>query len=316
MGGLVTSDLVEKYPDRFSGGLTACASSGGAVGMMNMALDGAFAFVTLIAPDAGIALVHTENDMDNGRRVQAALTVARESAQGRARIALAAVLGGLPGWTSAAVRPTSPDGEAAEMAKAFAGGIFLPRADQEARAGGVFSWNDGVDYKVQLDKSGRRAMVEEVYKEAGLDLDSDIARLNAAPRIKADPKAVGYMIANFTPTGRITIPVLAMHTIGDGATSPSLAKGYAQIIRDAGHGDLISLTWNARAGHCSSSGPETIAGIDALIQRIETGKWDTSPDTMNRLAKSEGENTPTFLPYDPPPALRLCRANGAACIKP
>ena len=141
MGGLVTAAIVERTPARVDAGLALCGSIGGAVGMMNMALDGAYAFRTLIAPEAGIRLVGTGDDRENTARVNAALAVAQASPQGRARIALAGVLAGLPGWTSPrGAAPAADDyaAQEAEMAKTFTIGVFLPRADQERRSGGNF----------------------------------------------------------------------------------------------------------------------------------------------------------------------------------
>src|SRR3569623_421416 len=122
MGGLVTTAIVERAPARVDAGLALCGLIGGAVGMMNMALDGAYAFRTLVAPDAGIRLVGTGDDRENAARVNVALAAAQATAQGRARVGLAAVLAGLPGWTSATgPQPGADDyvAQEAEMAKTF-----------------------------------------------------------------------------------------------------------------------------------------------------------------------------------------------------
>jgi pimeloyl-ACP methyl ester carboxylesterase len=44
MGGLVTTALAEQRPSTLDGAVSFCSSMAGAVGMMNMALDGAFTF--------------------------------------------------------------------------------------------------------------------------------------------------------------------------------------------------------------------------------------------------------------------------------
>ena len=63
MGGLITVALAERRDTPVDGGLALCGSIGGAVGMMNMALDGAYSFRTLVAPDAGIELTGIADDM-------------------------------------------------------------------------------------------------------------------------------------------------------------------------------------------------------------------------------------------------------------
>ncbi|RYY32559.1 MAG: alpha/beta hydrolase, partial [Sphingomonadales bacterium] len=150
MGGLVSTALAEQPRPVVNGALAMCASIGGAVGMMNMALDGAYAFRTLVAPDAGIRLVDVDDDRGNAKRVNDALAVAMQTPEGRARVTLAGVLGGIPGWTSRdRPEPAAGDYEAQadEIGRSFAMGIFLPRTDQEQRTGGAFSWNTGVDYR-------------------------------------------------------------------------------------------------------------------------------------------------------------------------
>jgi pimeloyl-ACP methyl ester carboxylesterase len=297
MGGLVTAALAEQRPSVLDGAITFCSSMGGAVGMMNMALDGAFVFRTLIAPDAGIELVDISDDRANGARVQKALDAAMTTPQGRARVALAAVLAGLPGWTTQnGAQPASDDADAqvAEMAKTFVIGVMLPRQDQERRAGGVFSWNQGIDYRAQLALSGRRALVNALYRKAGLSLDKDLATLSGADRIAARPAAVAYMKDHYTPTARPAVPLLAVQAIGDGQTSPSLQRAYF----DAAKGKDMRSQWTRSAGHCRFSADTIVAAVSQVQTRLETGRWPT-PDAQ-------------FVAHRPSPMLRPC-IRGKAC---
>lgn len=294
MGGLVSTALAEAKGSGIDGAAPMCASIGGSLGMMNMALDGAYAFRTLVAPEAGIRVTGIDDDRINGKRVADALAEAAKTPQGRARIALAGVLAGIPGWTSRdKPQPAATDytAQAAEIAKSFVMGVYLPRTDQEARAGGTFSWNAGIDYRAQLARSGRRAMVAALYRDAGLKLDADLATLNAGQRIAADPKAVTYMRAHYTPNARPLVPLVAVQTIGDGLTAPALQRGYAEAAR----GDVKSLYVNA-AGHCTFDTATVLATIRYLDTRIATGKWPQTPAT--------------FVPHKPVPMLRPCWRGG------
>ncbi|UVO54374.1 alpha/beta hydrolase [Sphingomonas sp. SUN039] len=295
MGGLVTTALAEQRVPIIDGGAALCASIGGATGMMNMALDGAFAFRTLVAPDSDIRVTGIDDDRANGARVDAALAAAISSPQGRARVALAGVLAGLPGWSNASAPEPAPADYAAQvvqMARSFTMGVYLPRVDQERRAGGIFSWNTGVDYRAQLALSGRRALVARLYRDAGLDLDGDLARLNAAPRIAAQPGAVAYMMRNYTPTARPHVPLLAVQKVGDGATSPSLQRGYAEAARSRG----VQSLWLREAGHCNFTGAQVLASIRHVEARLATGRWPARPAG--------------FVTHTPPPMLRPCVSGG------
>lgn len=295
MGGLVSTALAEQRPAAVDGALSMCSSMGGAVGMMNMALDGAYAFRTLVAPDAGIQLVDITDDMANGGRVRSALTAALVTPEGRARVALAGVLGSIPGWTSPdRAEPGASDAEAQldEIGRSFAMGIFLPRTDQEKRAGGAFSWNTGVDYRAQLARSGRRAFVEAMYRKAGLNLEADLAQLNGGVRVAAKPQAVDYMMRHYTPNARPSVPLVAVQMVGDGLTSPSLQRGYADAARSR---DVRSLFVRG-AGHCTFKADVVVASVRYLDQRLQTGRWQNAPAP--------------FVSYTPPPMLRPCVRGG------
>jgi pimeloyl-ACP methyl ester carboxylesterase len=295
MGGLVSTEIAERRPARVDGAAVFCASIGGAVGMMNMALDGAYAFRTLVAPDSGIRVVGIDDDMVNARRVSEALAAAMATPEGRARTALAGVLAGLPGWTipgSPAPAPTDHEGQIRQMADAFVRGVFLPRVDQERRAGGSFSWNRGIDYRRQLALSGRREMVETLYRQAGLDLEADLARLNGGTRIAAAPHAVAYMTNHYTSNARPAVPLLTVQAVGDGLTSPSLQRAYVEAVRGS---DVRSL-WVNQAGHCNFTAQTVVPAIRYLEARIANGRWPAQPAG--------------FIAHRPPPMLRPCVRGG------
>lgn len=291
MGGLISTALAEQDRPVIDGALAMCPSIGGAVGMMNMGLDGAFATATLIAPNSGLSLVNVADDMANGRKAMAAIDAARQTREGRARIALAGVLGGIPGWTRPErPEPADDDGEAQvdEIAATLVMGTFMPRNDQESRAGGVFSWNTGVNYARQLDRSGRRPFVEAMYRKAGLSLSRDLATLARAPRVSAKPSAVRYMLDNYTPSARPRVPLVSLQAVGDGLTSPSLQRAYA----DAAPPAMMQPLWHKGAGHCRLPPEQVLAAIAHLEQRIASGKWPARPAQ--------------FVDHTPPPMLRPC----------
>ena len=316
MGGLVTVALAERYPGRFAGAAPECGSLAGSIGMMNEALDGAFAFKTLLAPSSRIRLVNTQNDERNAQRVNQVLQTAMRSPKGRARVALASALAQMPFWTQAGTaRPqaSQPAIQLRQVASAFTTGVFLPRANQEKRAGGNFSWNVGVHYRKQLRMSGEQAWVKQWYNKAGLSLNRDLSKLDAAKRIRADPEAIAYMQKNYVPSGRLSIPVLSMHTIGDGMTVPTQQQSYIDAVRAAGREKYLSVAWVDRAGHCNFTPAERIASLTALISRINTGTWRTSPTTLNALAARTGLGSGHFVPHRSAPFLRPC-VQGERCM--
>ncbi len=249
-------------------------------------------------------MVSIEDDRANAARVSAALSDALSTSQGRARIALAGALAGLPGWTQPHSPEPAPDdyeGQLHELAQSFVAGVFLPRAEQERVAHGVFSSNVGTDYRLQLAQTGRRAWVEHFYRQAGLNLEHDLSRLNAAPRVHADPAAVEYMRANYVPSGMPRVPVMSSHTLGDGLTSPSLQLAYLREVNRHNLAANFHAAWVHAAGHCTFTVAEHVSALRALEHRLTTARWDATPDELNALAAAEQLDNARFVSYMPGP---------------
>ena len=316
LGGMVTAGLVQQYPTLFNGALPMCGVVGGGVGIWNVALDGAFVFNTLLAGNS-LQVVNITNPDYNYEAAETVLGNAQSTAQGQARIALAAAVADTPGWYNPAYPPPAPtdytDQEAnqydwfAQVDFAF---DFALRAELEARAGGNPSWNTGVDYKTQLAHSVNKAEVVALYQAAGLSLDADLATLAAAQRISADTYAVTYLSQNIIFDGQISIPVLTMHTEGDGLVGNQNESAYKLAVDGAGDQADLRRTFIYRAGHCEFTPAEQITALESLISRLDTGRWpNLTPATLNGVASALGStyNTvpPEFDAYRPAPFLRL-----------
>ena len=105
---------------------------------------------------------------------------------------------------------------------------FASRAELEPGRGNP-SFNTGVNYKYQLSRSRDYAEVQALYTAAGLSLDADLAALKTAPRIAADPGALTYATDNIIYNGQLTVPVLTLHTTGDGLVASENEKAYARL---------------------------------------------------------------------------------------
>ncbi|WP_395399551.1 serine aminopeptidase domain-containing protein [Pseudoduganella sp. UC29_106] len=286
MGGLVTIALLERAPQRFDGGIVMCASAGGAPAMMNAALDGPWVLRTLagLPPELPVLLASGGDGMRADLAAwQAALDREQSTPAGRARIALAATLAQVPLWREGTGAP--PQDAAAQqeaLYRGFVAATLLPRDDQQRRAGGNFSWNTGIDYAQLLDRSGRADFVRAQYRAAGVDLETDLARLAAAPRVGADPAARAYMQRNYAPTGRVQAPVLVMQTVADPVTLVEMSGDYAARIARRSGASLVREAYIGRVGHCNFTTEETVAAVRALERRREQGNWDTTiPGTVD-----------------------------------
>jgi hypothetical protein len=254
-------------------------------------------------------------------KARADVSAARGTPEGRARLALIAAIGYLPGWFS----PLEPEPVAEDYGTRVANQaswetfdftyVFSLRAELEKRAGGNPSWNTGVDYRQVFAASPDRAEAEALYQQAGLDLDADVARLQSSPRISADPAAVAYLDRNLSFDGKLAIPVLTLHTTGDGLVLPENEAAYADAVTAAGDQDQLRQLFVHRANHCIFTPAEQIAAFQVLFDRLENGTWDpmTAAAMDDRASALGGKYNggalpgsapltipPAFLDYSPP----------------
>jgi pimeloyl-ACP methyl ester carboxylesterase len=312
LGGIVTAGLVQLYPDRFAAAMPLCGVLAGGIATWNNELDAAYVFRTLLAPGSSLELVHITDPAANVALALDAFKRADATAAGRARLALVAAVIDLPGWfdpRQPEPAPTDYLGQAAAQASweslvdfTFA---FKYRAELEQRAGGNPSWNTGVDYGHQLQTSPDRAEVAALYAAAKLNLSADLKALAAGPRIHADPQAAAYLDHNISFDGQLSIPVLAMHTTGDGLVIPPNETAYSSVVDAAGNGDMLRQLFVSRAGHCTFTEAETIAALQVLLGRLDTGSWDKAalqPAALDAAAQAQGRAANGFFGFQFPPS--------------
>ena len=318
LGGIITAGLLQTHPDRFTAALPMCGVVAGGVGVWNEGLDAEFAIKELLAPGSPLQLVNITSPGTNFGLSESIISTAQSTPQGRARLALAAAFSDLPGWFD----PASPEPAATDFATQEANQfkwisqvdgpfLFFLRAELEARAKGNPSWNTGVNYEHQFGMSTNQAEVLALYAQAGLSLDEDLATLDAATRISADPSAVTYLTTHIVFDGDLGgKPVLTIHTTGDGLVLPEDEQAYRSVAQDAKDSQLLRQAFVHRAGHCSFTPAETIAALKALETRISTGKWTgvADPDVLNAAATALGPGLnvapASFLDFEPAPFLR------------
>lgn len=302
LGGMITAGLVQQYPSSFNAALPMCGVLAGGVGLWNQALDAEFAFNTLVAGGT-LQVVDITNPSVNYATAEAFLAAAQGTAQGQARITLTAALADTPGWYD----PTSPEPAQTDYTTREANQflwmqnidfafVFAFRAELEARAGGNPSFNKGVNYASQLKHSVDYAEVQALYAAAGLSLDADLETLKNAARINADAGALTYLSDNIIYNGQLPIPVLTMHTTGDGLVSVQDEQAYSQVVGEAKDKALLKETFVHRAGHCEFTPAETITAFQTLELRLTSGKWkNLTPTDLNNEAAALG---PTFNVLD------------------
>jgi pimeloyl-ACP methyl ester carboxylesterase len=318
-GGHTAAVSVQAYPNRWSGAVPLCPGLAGSVGQWQGKFDALFAAKTLLAPDSSLPVVGIPQDWQTTALPawQTVFEEARKTPAGRARIALAAMLGQLPDWADPAKpRPRADDLDARQegliTALASQRGL-LPqamssRSQIESLAGGNVTSNVGVDYARVLHGVDKEALIERLYRRAGLNLKQDLDRLSKAPRVSADPRAVAYL-ATGVFDGDLKIPVLTLSGVGDPISIVAGQQFYQSQVDAAGKSGMLRQVFTASAGHCGFNPAETVATVQTLRRRLETGTWpNTDADSMNSAAAATGLGAPRFIPFTPPRFVRAYTA--------
>jgi len=115
---------------------------------------------------------------------------------------------------------------------------------------------------------------------------TDDAALNAGVlRYRADPKAVALFGADTDLTGRIGIPVLTVHGIGDPTAFVELESAFRQTMEGAGTASHLVQVYSDHRDHSYLSDPIYPTLFDALVRWAQQGDKPT-PAGLAQLCKT------------------------------
>jgi len=238
-GGLITALAVEKHPEVFSGGLAACGPVGGLDAQISYLGDARLLFDHYfpgVLPGSPVAL--PQEAIDKWEAVY----------RPRVEAALRADPGRLKQFVATARVPVEGlDGEAqvAAVTNLMWYAVFAT-GDAAAKLGGQ-----------PYDNTSR------LY----LGSADDAALNRSLPRYRADPAAQAEVAAHYQTTGRLSAPLVMLHTTGD-----PLVPYWHELLYDAklGPGDArlhanIPCSGN---GHCGFTAAQVLVGLVSLIRRV------------------------------------------------
>ena len=335
MGGLISSLEDEHSNGRLQAALTTCGIVAGGIQLGNYQLDGEYAMTQLINPQhESIRLVNFDpggagvgEGLATGKQLDGLADQAQQTPAGRARLALAMSLMNVSTWAPGQTMPAPNDYNGQEQQQyqvEFAKSgpptgiqttmdfVEFGRPWIEQAAGGNPSWTKDVNFFWLLARSPYAPEIISLYHQAGLNLWADLAQLTHNANIKADPAAVRSLEQSSVPTGRLQVPELDMHTISDQLVPVQQENYYRHTVAFARRSDLLRQAFVQRQLHCNFTPSELVAGVQAVQQRVRTGRWDhlTNPFALNAAANATGLGAfgaPAFIPYEPP---RLSGDNG------
>lgn len=304
LGGMVSRAIAERAPELADAAVVMNGGGAGLIGLWNAKEDAGFALRELVGGAAGLPEL---------------LERAAGSAAGRARATLAAAFAMQPTWSDPqAPRPAPDDLDAQASAMRSTLGFGLApgiRAEIERLAGGPFTGTAGVEYRALAARLGRRRrIVEHVYERAGLSLEDDLGRLDAASRTTPDADAVRWAESG-SWRGHPRIPLVAVYAIGDPAAVPEEQSAYRAAAERGGGADRVEEYFLDAAGHCRFTTGERAAAISRALELVDGGARAASAAELQASARaadalhaerggSVAERDAAYLEYDPDPYLR------------
>lgn len=314
-GGQLALAMAEMHPERIQGAVAGCATT--PIWTSGVRFDTFFILKTLLDPDNPLlAFLGLPDDSSaNVAEWKRVFDLATTTPQGRARLALGMTMAQWNTWGVGLPRPDPKDIDAfRDSVVQVALRLSAPHVNTQfifETQRGVWMGNDGADYKRYWDHAdpASRQAVAKLYAEAGLDLNAEIARVNAAPRVATNRANAEYWLSNNARTQRGTprVPVFRFHTIGDPQVVVSQVQVYTDEIHSNGNTPLYRTGFVEREGHCAFTVAESAAALEVMIRRLDAGRWEsTNADKLNDIATSLNTGTASsFVNH------RLEKFNGA-----
>ena len=95
--------------------------------------------------------------------------------------------------------------------------------------------------------------------------------VNGVDRFTATPAAENFLDKYFQPTGKLSIPVLTLHTTRDPAVPIAHETALASIVNAAGTSSLLRQRMINRFGHCTFTMNEMVTAVQDLDAWVRTG---------------------------------------------
>jgi pimeloyl-ACP methyl ester carboxylesterase len=244
MGGWATHIAAERYANRYDGALSLCGGAGTAALPISSDQLVAAAYV------AGITQADVDAASDVAQLFDARVRPALDDPAVNARFeALVVAMTGGP--------------------RAF--------AEEGVRLEEATNWQRGM-LLVATQLVPPRVRPYVLAPGSGFDEEEFNA---AAVRLPSNPEAVRSFEEGMELSGDLAMPLVTMHTTGDGQVPINQAQILRELVDQRGRGDLLVQRVVQDAGHCGFTTPEQAAGFQALVDWVERGKRPEGTDLTN-----------------------------------
>jgi len=306
MGGLVALALIEKFPGLFDGAVPLCAPGAGTPRMFDQKLDITLTYAVAFGwKDEWGTPDNVRPDLNFMTEVVPHIT-AQLTPEKMWRWEFLRMVNSIPADASFYKMPTAP------FLFQTLWLSFVPRPDLNMRAGGRVDQNVGRVYTLRDED---RQLLKNEFPTINSDVlmtqvDSLLAQMNAKTLYASDINARNYAEHYYQPTGRITRPVLTLHTTHDAAVIPNNEAAYRLMVKQRGKSELLMQVFTTGIDvkdalgnplhvntHCTFTPAQYIAGIDAMAQWLKTATRPNSSDFFTEAMGFDPQYVPDPWPW-------------------
>ena len=145
------------------------------------------------------------------------------------------------------------------------------------------------------------------FSNIGVDYsgsDDDVALNRGVPRFAADPVGVQRLSEDSDLTGKLIVPTLTLHAIGDPTAFVELEQVFHDKVERAGASDLLVQSFTREQEHSKLATPQYAALLRAMTAWIERGDKPSPASlaaTCQLAMATYGEACHFEVDYRPPP---------------
>jgi predicted esterase len=261
LGGGVAVSLAEQYPTQYNGALTVCGLVGGSrvqtqyLGHVRALFD---SYYTGVVPGTVLGV-------PDGTVVTLPQIIAAVSSSPLGVLALAS--------TKETPLPYVPVGSVLDpsstAAQTLIGSLW---AAISFHARGINNITDLTHGKSPFDNANTTYTLGTPVGLPAILLDQMIAATNdSVARYAMTPASVNYLTQNFTPSGKLRIPLLTVHNTWDPAVPLLHEIALAKIVQAAGTSSMLLQRTVPIYGHCVVPAPLLAAAFTDLVGWVTTG---------------------------------------------
>jgi pimeloyl-ACP methyl ester carboxylesterase len=251
MGGAATHVAAERHPDRFDGALALCGAAG----------------------------------QTHALRIGTDFFVAAAYAAGVSQAEFDAAAGDIGGLVRDRMRPALRDPQVHEQFEDIL--IDLTGGPRPFAREGIHAEEETNWERSQLLVSAKLARNQDRTYRLGPMSNITSEEFNrAAIRFTTNDEARQAFLDGSETTGKVQMPLVTLHSTGDGQVPFDQARIYRRSVERAGKSDLMVQRVVADPGHCGFRTTEIETAFEALMGWVERGDKPQGTDDLRRLDRT------------------------------